>query len=97
MTPEGFCGCCNPIHIAYREDGAMVTMEKGLNRAKLYGPDRVFMGYIAGPESFKSKHGHGFAPLETAFGDLAVDMQGRVLILDTMQKAIRIFQPKEAQ
>jgi hypothetical protein len=34
ITPEDFCGCCNPSHFALIPQG-FVTAEKGINRIKI--------------------------------------------------------------
>ncbi len=34
--PEGFCGCCNPSHLAILDDGSFITSEKGIPRVKKY-------------------------------------------------------------
>jgi hypothetical protein len=85
MTPEGFAGCCNPIHIALRADGAFVTSEKGLPRVKIYDASGAFVGFVAGPQSFSS---------DAPGLDLAIDSVGRVLVLDTAKGLVRIFVEK---
>ncbi|MCX7590275.1 MAG: hypothetical protein N2255_01465, partial [Kiritimatiellae bacterium] len=50
MDIQGFCGCCNPIHLALLPDGGLVTSEKGLPRVKTYGRDGTFVGVVAGTE-----------------------------------------------
>ncbi len=84
---KGFCGCCNPTHIALMPDGRFVTSEKGLVRVKLYTADGKFDRVVAGPENF-SRNAIGL--------DLAVDSNGRILVLDPGAQQVRIFQPKEA-
>ena len=83
---EGFCGCCNPTHIARLPDGRFVTSEKGLIRVKLYTADGIFDRVVAGPDNF-SRNAVGL--------DLAVDSDSRILVLDPGAKLVRIFQPKE--
>jgi len=83
---EGFCGCCNPTHIARLPDGRFVTSEKGLVRVKLYTADGKFDRVVAGPDNF-SRNAVGL--------DLAVDSDSRILVLDPGAKLVRIFQPKE--
>jgi hypothetical protein len=80
---DGFCGCCNPTHIARLRDGSFVTSEKGLVRIKLYTATGDFVGVVAGPESFSE----GLAGL-----DLAVDSKDRVLALDQKAGAVRVFE-----
>lgn len=79
---EGFCGCCNPSHIAIAADGTFVTSEKGLERVKTYGPDGTFKGVVAPPAAFKEG---------TVGLDLAVDGDGRILVLDPASNRIRVF------
>ena len=45
---EGFCGCCNPIHLVLLPNGRTVTCEKGLPRVKVYGPGGAFECVVAG-------------------------------------------------
>ena len=85
MTIEGFCGCCNPTHIAVRADGAFVTSEKGLPRVKLYDPRGGFLGVVAGTETFAEG---------TVGLDLAVDAQRNVLVLDPKAGCVRVFVEK---
>ncbi len=83
---EGFCGCCNPTHIARLSDGRFVTSEKGLVRVKIYTADGKFDRVVAGPDNF-SRNVIGL--------DLAVDSHNRILVLDPGARQVRIFQPKE--
>lgn len=83
MTIEGFCGCCNPTHIAVFEDGSFVTSEKGFVRVKVYNEIGDFKGVIAGSDLFEE---------DTRGLDLAVDSKGRVLVLDPVQKMVRVFE-----
>ncbi len=85
MKLEGFCGCCNPSHLARMADGRFVTSEKGLPRVKLYAEDGTFVGLVAGTDAFAK---------ETVGLDLAVDGDGRILVLDPVAKAVRVFVPK---
>jgi len=82
---EGFCGCCNPTHIAILSDGTFVTSEKGIPRVKVYDPTGGFMCIVAGPEHFKEG---------TVGLDLAVDDRDRILVLDPKDRAVRIFVKK---
>lgn len=82
MTIEGFCGCCNPTHFAIRDDGSFVTAEKGLVRVKVHAPDGSLVGVVAAPEKFGA---------DTRGLALAVDAEGRVLVLDPERAAVRVF------
>jgi len=83
MDIEGFCGCCNPSHIAIAPDGSFVTSEKGLPRIKVYEPDGKFRCVVAGTESFAEG---------TVSLDLAVDGAGRILVLDPKSGLVRIYE-----
>lgn len=85
MNIEGFCGCCNPIHLAVLPDGRFATSEKSIPRVKVYAADGSFAGVVAGAESFH-KEEDGL--------DLAVDARGRLLVLDSMKAVIRVYEPK---
>jgi hypothetical protein len=79
---EGFCGCCNPTHIALTPEGSFLTSEKGIPRIKEYDSRGTLKAVVAGPEQFA----------EGAVGlDLAADSGGRVIVLDPVYKAVRIF------
>ena len=96
MEIDGFCGCCNPTHIAFRADGALVTAEKGLFRVKLYSVDQKLLGLVADPQAFHASPTGPFSPeLKTPLLDVAVDAQDRILVVDANRNAIRVFQVKE--
>ncbi len=82
---DRFCGCCNPTHIDLLPGGGFVTSEKGLTRVKTYNAAGEFQSVVAGPRSFKE---------ENAAVDLAVDPQGRILVLDPSTRSVRIFTHK---
>ncbi|MFC2141118.1 hypothetical protein ACFLQP_02355, partial [Acidobacteriota bacterium] len=52
MKVEGFCGCCNPTHIAILDDGSFVTSEKGIARVKIYNRLGNFVSIVAAPDQF---------------------------------------------
>jgi len=79
---EAFCGCCNPTHIALTPAGSILTSEKGIPRVKVYDSRGVFQALVAGPDDFAEG---------TTGLDLAVDSRGRVIVLDPMSGAVRIF------
>jgi len=92
---EGFCGCCNPVNFALlNNDEGFVTCEKGLTRIKIYDAEGKFVAVVAGSDAF-SEHDSICAlngPDCTKGGfDVAVDSQGRILILDPFTGEIRIF------
>ena len=93
---DGFCGCCNPTHVAFRSDGSLVTTEKGLARVKLYSADWGLAGLVAAPDAFQDPPaGTVSGSLETPLKDLAVDARDRVLVLDAKERAVRIFEEKD--
>ena len=82
---NGFCGCCNPTHIALLSDGSFVTSEKGLPRVKVYNQMGKFKEVVAAPDQFD----------EGTIGlDLAVDSENRILVLDPRRQQVRIFTRK---
>ena len=83
---EGFCGCCNPSHFTFLDDGFFVTSEKGIERVKVYDRTGKFVALVAIPGSFDEG---------TRGLDLATDSRGRILVLDPVRKMIRIFVKKE--
>ena len=99
---EGFCGCCNPVNFAiiFGDDptGAndkFVTCEKGLTRVKIYDLFGKFLGVVAGPEQLieGGKVEVCDSPEECQMGgfDVAVNANGRILVLDTIKNIVRIF------
>ncbi len=84
MGIEGFCGCCNPVNFVILPDGRFVTCEKGLPRVKIYDSQGVFESVVAETELFGESD--NFFVL-----DVAVDSQGRIMVLDPMARAVRIF------
>lgn len=87
MEIEGFCGCCNPTHIAILEDGKFVTSEKGIPRVKVYNRLGNLQSIVAGSDQF----------MEGTTGlDLAIDSKQRIYVLDPKKKAVRIFEKKQS-
>jgi glucose/arabinose dehydrogenase len=84
----GFSGCCNPTDLALLADGRVVTAEKGIPRVKVYSAAGAFESVVAPPDALSTA---------AAGMDLAVDSQGRVLVLDPPARAIRVFAPLAAQ
>ena len=97
MKIDGFCGCCNPVSIALMPDGQIVTAEKGLARVKLYDADGVFLGVVAGVESFPDHDPSAIAGDVGPVLDVAVDADGRVLVLDGRTARVRTFERMETE
>ncbi len=85
MLVEGFSGCCNPGNFAMLEDGSFVTSEKGIERVKIHHPSGEFKCVVAAPDLFEEG---------TIITDLAVDPNGRILVLDSRKGLVRIFEEK---
>ena len=98
MRVEGFSGCCNPAAFAILPNGGFITSEKGLVRIKEYDPEGHFIGVVAGPDQLGP-----IEPLRVyensqqsqvrGFG-VAVDVTGRVYVLDVIRNIVRIFEKK---
>jgi len=86
MKIEGFCGCCNPTHLAIDASGNFYTSEKGLVRVKRYDPQGVFQCVVAPPAVFADG---------TTGLDLALEPDGRVRVLDPRRRQVRTFVPKK--
>ena len=91
---EGFAGCCNPAALALLPaGGGFVTCEKGLTRVKVYDAEGKFAGVVAAPEQF-ARH-DALAETRDLYSaralDVAVDAQGRVLVLDPLTAEVRVF------
>ncbi|MCK5850602.1 MAG: NHL repeat-containing protein [Kiritimatiellae bacterium] len=82
---DGFSGCCNPMHIAIRSDGAIVTSEKNIVRIKVVDQKGKLIGVVAGQDDFSE----GAKNL-----DIAVDSMHRILVLDIARKSVRVFVQK---
>ncbi|MDR2914376.1 MAG: hypothetical protein LBV74_06055 [Tannerella sp.] len=46
-----FCGCCNPVHLAYTSTGEIITSEKGNPRISCYGTDGEFRSLLLDSKS----------------------------------------------
>jgi hypothetical protein len=80
---DGFCGCCNPIHISILPDGSFVTSEKGIVRVKKFSHSGKFVALVAGPESFME---------ESLSLDLAIDSKQRIWVLEPMAGVVHVFE-----
>lgn len=86
LAVDGFCGCCNPAHLAMLPDGRYVTSEKGLRRVKVYDARGEFVGVVPGAEDL----GPGAEPAA-----IAVDGRGRILIAPPGRGKVRIYERKD--
>ncbi len=95
---RGFSGCCNPVNFSILPDGRFVTCEKGIPRVKIYNAKGIFESVVAGAENFAKTVGIYNPALggddATKALDVAVDSKSRILILDPVEKTIRIFVSK---
>ncbi len=94
---RGFRPCCNPCHITVLGDGRIVTSEKGEPRVKIYEKDGGFVGVVAGPELFPHPPAVDARTAERPANDVAADSRDRVLVLDRVRMAVRIFVEKGAE
>ena len=85
FAPEGFSGCCNPVHIAILPDGSFVTSEKGIVRIKVHKPYGDIYGFVALPEKFENAL---YAP------DVTATPEGIIYALDFNTNKIRVFRHK---
>ncbi|MBN1854142.1 MAG: NHL repeat-containing protein [Pirellulales bacterium] len=95
---DAFFGCCNPAHMAILPDGRFVTSEKGIPRIKVYNGFGEFECVVAGPSELGVRDSATVdARLEknTQVFDIAIDSQGRILVLDPNTKRIRIFESRQ--
>jgi hypothetical protein len=93
-----FFGCCNPAHFAILPDGRFVTSEKGIPRVKVYSAQGQFECAVAGPEQLGVDSRQLTDPRQAAeklVFDVAVDRQGRVLVLDPRARCVRVYVAKE--
>jgi hypothetical protein len=91
----GFSGCCNPMAVAVRSDGCVVTAERGIPRVKLFSASGEFKSLIAGPEDFSAVRNPDPTDAVAACNNsdlaVAVDSRHRTLVLDQAARHIRIF------
>jgi sugar lactone lactonase YvrE len=44
--PEGFSGCCNPMNVAFGDDGSVYTAESGIGRIKRFSAEGSFIELV---------------------------------------------------
>jgi hypothetical protein len=44
--PEGFSGCCNPMNVAFGDDGSVYTAESGIGRIERFSADGSFIELV---------------------------------------------------
>lgn len=96
---EGFAGCCNPCNFALLPDGSFVTCEKGIPRVKIYDPRGAFVGVVAGAKEFAEGQLALAGDWRQGSGgglDVAVDPEGRILVLDPIARVVKVFVRKRS-
>ncbi|MEJ5341930.1 MAG: hypothetical protein WHT09_10205 [Thermogutta sp.] len=103
LDEAGFCGCCNPAHIALFSDGRVVTAEKGIPRVKVYSAHGELLGWVASPEHFAPSRKWEETRDEDRLPVLDVEVfsppetpdEQWVLILDPGRSVLEAFRPKK--
>lgn len=93
MQPNGFAGCCNPIHFCILPNGKFVTCEKGLDRIKLHDQSGKFECIVASL-SDPNTQALNNCSIGARIHDLAADSKGIIYVLDASSKLVRIFEKK---
>ena len=103
LDEAGFCGCCNPAHIALFSDGRVVTAEKGIPRVKIYSAHGELLGWVASPEHFAPSSKWQETRDEDRLPVLDVEVfslpespnEQWVLVLDPARRVLEAFRPKQ--
>lgn len=82
LSPDAFCGCCNPSHFALIPDG-FLTAEKGLNRIKVLHGDGGFKEFVSTDERFAPS-----IPLDVAFAG------GKIFAANPADSKLYVFRRK---
>ena len=82
MELNGFCGCCNPTHMAILPDGSFITSEKGIARVKVYNRIGKLTSIVASAAQFDEG---------TTGLDIVIDSKQQIYILDPKRHKVRIF------
>ena len=98
LDPEGFCGCCNPVHIAFAPGGRLVTVEKGIPRVKVYSSEGDLLS-LMDVDTVRPVAPEGRTDWLSSecFGAAAVDARGRLLVLHPEGRWIWRFARKGAE
>ena len=108
LDAEGFCGCCNPIHLAGMPDGGTVTVEKGLPRIKVHSAEGKLLA-VLGEELVRDdvkdidqspqpgKAGAGATALRYFLGDVVADANETIYVASPRMGAIYAFHPKHVR
>jgi hypothetical protein len=83
-APEGFLGCCNPVHIALLPCGSLVTSEKGILRVKVFESEGRLTGVAALPADFSATERSVDLATRKANG-------GEILVLVPGERAVRVY------
>ncbi|MBD3184485.1 hypothetical protein GF312_19535 [Candidatus Poribacteria bacterium] len=96
LAIDSFCGCCNPVNFAILPDGRFVTSEKGVPRIKVYKQNGRFESVVATRENFAKNAANcannGLSDCKKGGMDVTVDSTGRIVVMDPIEKNIRIFE-----
>lgn len=103
LDEAGFCGCCNPAHIALFSDGRVVTAEKGIPRVKVYSAHGDLLGWVASPEHFAPSRKWEETRDEDRLPVLDVEVfsppespsEQWILVLDPGRGVLEAFRPKK--
>ena len=85
--PTGFTGCCNPTNLALAGVGRVVVTTKAGPQVKVYDADGKMLALIDDDQ---------FDP-NCKNMDVAVDVEGRLYVIDTTRLHICVFAPKERE
>ena len=55
-NPGEFCGCCNPVYIAFTSSGELLTSEKGIPRISCYDVDGTFRTILLDSQALGGGH-----------------------------------------
>ena len=94
IGPEGFCGCCNPIHLALDRGGNVVTSEKGIPRVKVHDSSGKLMAVFDKKMVGGAVGDNDAALAGRFFGDIAIDSRGRILVANPLNGKIWVFERK---